>query len=150
MAHEWGKRVASHARAAESVKRALRNNVDCIYHCDFADDETLDMLEAAKQRIIVGPAFGLVHNAVFESERAGVSKQVVERMGLPRKLEATCRTYEQIRKRGIKVVIGGDYGFTLTPMGYGVHRFDSLIGIFCALRQESVGKILRFPEAFTM
>jgi hypothetical protein len=33
---------------------------------------------------------------------------------------------------------------------YGVHRFDSLIGIFCALRQESVGKILRFPEAFTM
>ena len=35
-------------------------------------------------------------------------------------------------------------------MGYGVHRFDSLIGIFCALRQESVGKILRFPEAFTM
>jgi hypothetical protein len=36
------------------------------------------------------------------------------------------------------------------PRGYGVHRFDSLIGIFCALRQESVGKILRFPEAFTM
>ena len=36
------------------------------------------------------------------------------------------------------------------PRTYGVHRFDSLIGIFCALRQESVGKILRFPEAFTM
>jgi hypothetical protein len=33
---------------------------------------------------------------------------------------------------------------------YGIHRFDSVIGIFCALRQESVGKILRFPEAFTM
>jgi len=35
-------------------------------------------------------------------------------------------------------------------VGYGVHRFDSVIGIFCTLRQESVGKILRFPEAFTM
>ena len=34
-------------------------------------------------------------------------------------------------------------------MTYGVHRFDSVIGIFCTLRQESVGKILR-PEAFTM
>ena len=130
VAHEWGRRVASHARAAESVKRALRNNVDCIYHCDFADDETLDMLEAAKQRIIVGPAFGLVHNAVFESERAGVSKQVVERMGLPRKLEATCRTYEQIRKRGIKVVIGGDYGFTLTPMGQNARDIGHFVKFF--------------------
>ena len=26
--------------------------------------------------------------------------------------------------------------------GYGIHRFDSVIDIFCALRQESVGKIL--------
>jgi len=25
---------------------------------------------------------------------------------------------------------------------YGIHRFDSVIDIFCALRQESVGKIL--------
>jgi imidazolonepropionase-like amidohydrolase len=116
-AHEWNKRVACHSRAAASVKRAVRNGVDCIYHCDFADEEALDMLEAAKERIIVGPAFGLVHNAVFESERVGMSKEVVARMGLPRKLEATCRTYEQIRKRGIRVVVGGDYGFTLTPMG---------------------------------
>jgi hypothetical protein len=28
------------------------------------------------------------------------------------------------------------------PRGYGIHRFDSVIDIFCALRQESVGKIL--------
>ena len=38
----------------------------------------------------------------------------------------------------------------LRPDSYGIHRFDSVIDIFCALRQESVGKILRFPEAFTM
>jgi imidazolonepropionase-like amidohydrolase len=130
VAHEWGKRVAAHARAAESVKRGLRNGVDCIYHCDFADEEALDMLEAAKDRVIVGPAFGLVHNAVFESERAGVSKQVVARMGLPRKLEATCRTYQEIRKRGIKVVIGGDYGFTLTPMGQNARDIGHFVKFF--------------------
>src|SRR5208282_1410837 len=43
-AHDWGKRVACHSRAAESVKRAVRAGVDCIYHCDFADEEALDML----------------------------------------------------------------------------------------------------------
>ena len=104
VAHEWNKRVACHSRAAASVKRAVRNHVDCIYHCDFADEEALDMLEAAKDRVIVGPAFGLVHNAVFEGEAVGMTREVVESMHLPRKLEATCRTYEQMRKRGMKVV----------------------------------------------
>jgi imidazolonepropionase-like amidohydrolase len=130
VAHEWGKRVACHSRAAESVKRAVRNGVDCIYHCDFADAEALDMLEVAQDRIFVGPAFGLVHNAVFESENAGMSKATVERMGLPRKLEATCATYHELRKRGVRVVVGGDYGFTLTPMGQNARDIGHFVKFF--------------------
>lgn len=117
VAHDWGKRVICHSRAAESIKRAIRAGADCIYHCDFADEEALDMLEAAKNRIIVGPAFGLVHNCVFEGDAVGMTRDVVERMNLPRKLEHTIETCHQMRKRGIRVVIGGDYGFAITPMG---------------------------------
>ncbi|MBI1774975.1 MAG: amidohydrolase family protein [Proteobacteria bacterium] len=130
VAHEWSKRVSCHARGAESVKRAVRNKVDCIYHCDFADEEALDMLEGVKDTVIVGPAFGLVHNSVFEGEIAGLSKEIAARMGLPRKLEATCRTYEQIRKRGIKVVIGGDYGFRITPMGQNARDIGHFVKFF--------------------
>ncbi len=130
VAHEWNRRVASHSRAAASVKRAVRNGVDCVYHCDFADEEALDMLEAAKDRVIVGPAIGLIHNAVFESERAGIPKDDIVRMGLPLKFEATCRTYEQIRKRGIKVVVGGDYGFALTPMGENARDIGHFVKFF--------------------
>jgi imidazolonepropionase-like amidohydrolase len=130
VAHEWGKRIACHARAAAAVKRAVRNKVDCIYHCDFADEEALDMLESVKHEVIVGPAFGLVHNAVFEGDVVGLGKDAVERMGLPRKLEATCRTYEQMRKRGMRVVIGGDYGFTLTPMGQNARDIGHFVKFF--------------------
>src|SRR5580693_3558956 len=77
--------VKFNVSGAESVKRAVRAGVDCIYHCDFADEEALDMLEAAKDRVIIGPAFGLVHNSVFEGDVVGLTKAVVERMGLPRK-----------------------------------------------------------------
>ena len=92
VAHDWGKRVAVHSRAAESVKRSVHAGVDRNYHRDFADEEALDMLEAAKDRVIVGPAFGLVHNSVFEGDVVGLTKAVVERMGLPRKLEHTVAT----------------------------------------------------------
>ena len=130
VAHDWGKRVACHSRAAELVKRAVRAGVDCIYHCDFADEEALDMLEGVKDRVIVGPAFGLVHNSVFEGDAVGLTRAVVERMGLPRKLEHTIATYHEMRKRGMRVVIGGDYGFTVTPMGQNARDIGHFVKFF--------------------
>ena len=129
-AHDWGKRVACHARAAESVKRAVRTGVDCIYHCDFADEEALDMLESVKDRVIIGPAFGLVHNSVFEGDVVGMTKEVVEAMGLPRKLEHTVASYHEMRKRGMRVVVGGDYGFTITPMGQNARDIGHFVKFF--------------------
>ena len=129
-AHDWGKRVACHSRAAESVKRAVRAGVDCIYHCDFADEEALDMLEAAKDRVIVGPAFGLVHNSVYEGDVVGLTRERVEAMGLLRKIEFTIATYHEMRRRNMRVVVGGDYGFTVTPMGQNARDIGHFVKFF--------------------
>ncbi|MCF3933589.1 amidohydrolase family protein [Acuticoccus sp. M5D2P5] len=117
VARAFHKTTACHARSSESVKMAVRHGLDCIYHCDFADEEALDMLESVKDRIFVGPAFGLVHNVVFEGERVGMTEDIVDSMGFLRKFEKTCETLTAIRKRGLRVVVGGDYGFNITPMG---------------------------------
>lgn len=129
-AHDFDKRVACHSRAAESVKRAVRAGVDCIYHCDFADEEALDMLESVKDRVIVGPAFGLVHNSVYEGHVVGMSKKRAEEMGLFRKIEFTIATYKQMRKRGMRVVVGGDYGFKITPMGQNARDIGHFVKFF--------------------
>jgi imidazolonepropionase-like amidohydrolase len=130
VAHEFGKKVAAHARSSKSVKMAVRHGVDCIYHCDFADEEALDMLEEAKDRIWVGPAFGLVHNCTKEGEPAGITKLVAEELNLFRKFDATCATYHEIRKRGIRVVVGGDYGFAVTPMGQNARDIEHFVKYF--------------------
>lgn len=130
VAHAFGKTVAAHARSPESVKRAIRGGVDCIYHCDFVDDEALDMLEAAKDRIWVGPAFGLVHNATREGEAAGITRTMADEMGLFRKFEHICAAYHEIRKRGIRVVVGGDYGFAVTPMGQNARDIEHFVRYF--------------------
>ena len=44
-------RVAAHARSAEAVKMSLRHGCEIIYHATLMDDEALDLLEAAKDRI---------------------------------------------------------------------------------------------------
>jgi imidazolonepropionase-like amidohydrolase len=130
VAHNFGKVVAAHARSSQSVKMAVRHGVDCIYHCDFADQEALDLLESVKDTSFVGPAFGLVHNCTKEGEVAGITPAVAEAMHLFRKFEATCATYHEIRKRGIRVVIGGDYGFTVTPMGQNARDIEHFVRYF--------------------
>ncbi len=130
VAHTFGKKVAAHARSSQSVKMAIRHGVDCIYHCDFADEEALDMLEEAKDRIWVGPAFGLVHNCTKEGDVAGLTPDVVESLHLYRKFDATCATYHEIRKRGIRVVVGGDYGFAVTPMGQNARDIEHFVRYF--------------------
>ncbi|KIC47206.1 amidohydrolase [Ruegeria sp. ANG-S4] len=130
VARKYGKTVAAHARSSESVKMAVRHGLDCIYHCDFADEEALDMLEDAKDRVILGPAFGLVHNATREGEVVGITKEVAEQLNLFRKFDATCATYHEIRKRGLRVAVGGDYGFAVTPMGQNARDIEHFVRYF--------------------
>jgi imidazolonepropionase-like amidohydrolase len=116
VAHDFYRMVNAHCRAAESVKRAVRCGVDVIYHCEHADEEALDLLESVKDRIFVGPAIGLLHAAVHEAPEGALHKGV--RQGIELGLAAAAaRAYPEMRKRGIRVVIGGDYGFARTPQG---------------------------------
>jgi len=129
-AHTIGRRVAAHARASASVKRAVKHGVDVIYHCDYADEEALDLLEAVKDRVFTGPAIGLVV-ARLEGLRGDNSAQ--GRIHLERLkplYEATCRTHEAMRRRGIRIVVGGDYGFAANPQGTNARDLEHFVKHF--------------------
>eukprot|EP00935_MAST-01C_sp_MAST-1C-sp1_P000601 g601.t1 len=104
-AHGLGRKVAAHCRGSLDVKLALKHGVDCIYHCDFADEEALAELKRQRERVFVGPAVGLLKARAPDDEEARV------------KLEAQRRLYPKIREAGVRVVVGGDYGFRVTPQG---------------------------------
>jgi imidazolonepropionase-like amidohydrolase len=130
VAHDFDRKIACHARASNSVKRALTCGVDVIYHCEQADDAALDMLEAAKDRIFVGPAIGLIWNTVHEAADFGITPEVVERLGMQRVLDMSARTYQALRKRGVRVVTGGDYGFAWTPQGTNARDLEHFVNLF--------------------
>jgi len=130
VAHDFQRKVNSHCRAAESVKRAVRCGVDVIYHCEYADNEALDLLEREKHRLFIGPAIGLPY-AVRESLNApGSTADPKLRESVEQSLAATVRTYDQMRKRGIRVVIGGDYGFDITPQGANARDLEHFVKLF--------------------
>jgi imidazolonepropionase-like amidohydrolase len=117
VARDFGKKVNCHARSAESVKRAVRCGVDVIYHCESADEEALDMLESAKDRIFVGPAIGIIYSTLYEGEAFGFRRDSDVGRQMQRVIDTTAAVYTELRKRGVRVLIGGDYGFAQSPQG---------------------------------
>lgn len=129
--HDFGKMLVAHSRSAESVKRCVEAGVDCIYHCDQSDEEALDMLERNKHKHYIGPAFGLLYNLMYEHEKIGIERQWLLDRGFDKAFDVSCQTYHEMRKRGIRVVIGGDYGFAFTPQGQNardIHHFVRFFG----------------------
>jgi len=108
-------RVAAHCRSAESVLLALRQGVEVIYHANYADERTLDALQAARDRVFVGPALGLTYNLSQAGGPLGIPRARAE--VFERELEVSIDVVAGLRKRGLRVLPGGDYGFPATPHG---------------------------------
>ena len=110
-----GKRGTSHARSAASVKQSLRHGIDVIYHASYSDSESLDMLEAAKDRIFVAPGIAIILAMLYEAEPWGITHAKAVQMGYMREWEAAQESLRAMHKRGVRILPGGDYGFAMTP-----------------------------------
>lgn len=137
-AHAHGKRVAAHCRAADSVKRAVRNRVDMIYHCDHCDTEALDLLEEARDWVLTGPAIGVIIKSLETLRASGDPAAQAGISELQKLYDDNCRTHEEMRKRGIPIVVGGDYGFSVNPQGTNANDLDHFVRHY------------GFDEAFTL
>ncbi|GAB4177664.1 MAG: amidohydrolase family protein [Thalassobaculales bacterium] len=110
-----GKRLAAHARSAASVKQAVRFGIEVIYHASFTDEEALDMLEAAKDRVFVAPGMGILVAMLEHASPWGITRQKAVEMGYEIELAAACESLKKMHRRGVRVLPGGDYGFAFTP-----------------------------------
>ncbi|HEV7448443.1 MAG TPA: amidohydrolase family protein [Steroidobacteraceae bacterium] len=115
-AHGFGRKVNAHARSIVSIQNCLRAGVDVLYHCEYTDEKTLDMLEEARDRIFVAPTVSLFHTMLYEAS-PWVTPEAARAMGIDRLLEESKKTHTELRKRGIRHLIGGDFGFAWSKQG---------------------------------
>ena len=64
--------LSAHARSSGSVKQCVRHGIQNIYHASFADEEALDMLEAAKDKHFVAPGIAWLINTARHAEQWGI------------------------------------------------------------------------------
>jgi imidazolonepropionase-like amidohydrolase len=129
-AREAGVWLACHAQAAAAVKMAVRHGFRLINHCTYADGEALDLLESQRERLFVAPAPGLLYARVHEAADFGIDRAAAERMGAVSGLELMQRIYPEMRRRGIRVLPGGDYGFPYNPIGRNARDLQLFVELF--------------------
>jgi len=149
-AHAHGKRIAAHVRAAVSIKSALAHGVDFLYHCEYADEECLDLLEAARDRIFIAPAVGLLHNTIHEAEPWGITYAKAEANGVVDQFECAQQVFAELRKRGLRVIVGGDYGFPWTPHGTNARDLEYFVRFFGYSNSEALVAATRTGAAAMM
>lgn len=117
-AHAYGRKINAHTRSIEGSKHCVRAGVDGLFHCEYSDEELLDLMEEAKDRIFVVPTVGLFAQIMAgEASGHGLSPEIGGYMNIPELLENSVRTHTELRKRRVRHLIGGDYGFGWSAQG---------------------------------
>jgi imidazolonepropionase-like amidohydrolase len=128
-AHARGAWLSCHARADGAVRLALEHGFRVIYHCDFIEGSTFDLLEAAKDRVFLAPAVGVIYTTAHEAGAWGITREVAASMEMFTMLENCQRTYSELYRRGLRILPGGDYGFAWNPMGTNARDLEHFVKI---------------------
>ena len=137
-AKNWGKRVAAHARSTKSIKRCVRHGIEVIYHASFADEEALDLLEEHKKEHFIAPGLAWLINTCHHASDYGITPDVARGMGYFRELEAAIETMKALRRRDVRILPGGDYGFAWTPHGTNAKDLENFVKLVGMSRLEAL------------
>lgn len=138
VARERGKRVAAHARSAESVKLCVAHGVEVVYHATCADEEALDMLEAARDRVFVAPALSVTWTRLHEAGKFGLPASPALAARIERDLAMTCERMIELKRRGVRVLPGGDYGFPWNPHGNNARDLQFFVDLLGFTPMEAI------------
>jgi imidazolonepropionase-like amidohydrolase len=119
-AHRRNRLCSVHARSSESCQMAARAGVDLIDHATFIDDKTIDMI--AGKNCWVAPGLDYMVSTLEHAEQGGFAwlgsyENFLNKTHYKEELEAAIDNIDKMRKRGVRILMGSDFGFSWCPHG---------------------------------
>ncbi|MDR3494170.1 MAG: amidohydrolase family protein [Ancalomicrobiaceae bacterium] len=136
--------VSAHARSAGSIKQCIRHGVRNIYHASFCDEEALDMLEAARDRHFVAPGIAWLINTARYASEWGIKPGSRITELYERELAMCIETMKKMHRRGIRICIGGDYGFAWTPQGTNAKDIQTFVEMLGFTPMQAIQAATKF------
>lgn len=128
-AKEAGLWIATHAYAPRAIALALEAGARILYHCSFADQAAIDAMVAKKDEIFYAPGPGVSVAALEASPPPHIDMSSMKASAAER-LELEARLVPELKRRGVRVLIGGDYGFPFNPNGRNARDLEHFVTRF--------------------
>ena len=128
-AREAGLWIATHAYAPRAITLALEAGARVLYHCSYADDAAIDAMAAKKDEIFYAPGPGVSVGALEANppphiDMSAMKASAAERIALEKAL------VPKLRARGVRILIGGDYGFPFNPNGRNARDLEHFVTLY--------------------
>ncbi len=120
----------AHTHSADSVKLAIKAGFRVLYHGTWSDEEAFEMMVANKDKIFLGPAPGINWANIHEGAAFGITKEVAEAQEQFETLERVMALMPRLHKAGVRILIGGDYGFPWNPNGKNGRDLELFVNLF--------------------
>ncbi|WP_342661405.1 Imidazolonepropionase (plasmid) [Rhodococcus ruber] len=140
--------MITHAKSAEAVKMAMKAGFDVIAHANFLDDEALDRLVAERHRVFVTPAANYFVSMYENGPGLGFPKSLIDGM-YKEEFAETIVSVNKMRKAGIKVLPGGDFGFAWAPHGNYARDLQNFVELFGYTERETLVAATRDAGSMT-
>lgn len=113
---KYGLWMSAHVYHPKAIQLAIKYGVKMLYHCSFADEKTIALMAKHKDEIFYAPGPGVSVAAIQATppphiDMTSMKDSAKERLALEKTL------VPELKKRGVRILIGGDYGFPFNPNG---------------------------------
>lgn len=125
-AKEAGLWIATHAYSPKAVALAIEAGARIIYHASYADAETLDLIAAHKDHVFYAPGPGVSVGALEASPPPHIDMSHMKASAQDR-LAREAQIVPELKARGVRILIGGDYGFPFNPNGRNARDLEHFV-----------------------
>lgn len=128
-AKEAGLWIATHAYYPEAIRLALKAGARIIYHASYADAQAADAMVAAKDKTFYAPSPGVSIAALEATPPPHIDMSHMKASAAER-MERESKLVPALKKRGVRILIGGDYGFPFNPNGRNARDLEIFVNNF--------------------
>lgn len=128
-ARDAGLYIAAHSYSPGAIRLAMDAGARILYHCSFADDATVDAMAVNKDRIFYAPGPGVSVAAIEANPPPHVDMTHMKASAAER-MELEAKLVPELKRRGVRVLIGGDYGFPFNPNGRNARDLEHFVRFF--------------------
>lgn len=128
-ARRHGLWIAAHAYSSEAIRLALLADARIIYHASYADSAAADAMVAARDSTFYAPSPGVSIAALEASPPPHIDMSHMKASAAER-MEREAVLVPALKARGVKILIGGDYGFPFNPNGRNARDLEIFVDHF--------------------